>query len=217
MFRLAAAGYSGECPFSLTEIRALHKSTAGVPGKLNIQAHELLLEHAGRIALRKQVATPSSRRIRPAVVLGLIGSLVAVALAWYLNQDRAVWESLAPLASAPPSVPATDSKPATERSQPTDEPEEEPKTALESTPDKPQQDVIKEVISENSAITPAPATDSATIESAAPPMDADHAPEPALPVLEAQPVPAPPLEPTGGGWHIGYPSTRVQLRFQQPT
>ncbi len=192
MFRLAAAGYSGECPFSLTEIRALHKSTAGVPGKLNIQAHELLLEHAGRIALRKHVATPSPRRIRPAVVMGLIGSLVAVALAWYLNQDRAVWESLARLASAPPSVPVTDSKPAAERSQPTAEPKEESKISLESTPDNLQQDVRKEVISENSAITPAPTIDSATIESAAPPMDAGHEPAPALPALEAQPAAAPP-------------------------
>jgi len=192
MFRLAAAGYSGECPFSLTEIRALHKSTAGVPGKLNIQAHEVLLEHAGRIALRKQVATPSSRRIRPAVVMGLIGSLVAVALAWYLNQDRALWESLAPLASAPPSVPATDSKPAVERSQPTAEPKEESKTALESTPNNLQKDVRKEIIAENTAITPAPTIDSATIESAAPPMAVGHDLAPMLPALEAQPAAVPP-------------------------
>jgi septal ring-binding cell division protein DamX/type II secretory pathway predicted ATPase ExeA len=200
MFRLAAAGYSGECPFSLTEIRALHKSTAGVPGKLNIQAHELLLEHAGRIALRKQVVTPSPRRTRPAVVLGLIGSLAAVALAWYLNQDRVVWESLARLASAPPWIPATDSKPAAERSQPTAKPKEESKVALESTPDKLQQDVIKRFITENPAITPALTIDSAILENATPPMDAIHNLAPALPALEAHPASVPPfIQPVADG------------------
>ncbi|MFP5506837.1 MAG: ExeA family protein, partial [Gammaproteobacteria bacterium] len=54
MYRLAVAGYSGDSPFSLTEIRALHKAAEGLPGKLNVLAHETLMERAGRIAARNK-------------------------------------------------------------------------------------------------------------------------------------------------------------------
>ncbi len=200
MYRLAAAGYSGECPFSPTEIRALHKATTGMPGRLNIQAHELLLEHAGRIALRKQVATPTPRRIRPAVVMGLMGSLVAIGLAWYLNQDHVHWESLTPLASAPPPSPATDSDPAAERPQPSAVTAAEATSSLESTLNNAQLDVIQYFIAQKPTDTPTPAIDSGVREGAVPPREAGHELVPALFALEAlaSAVP-PPREPVVDG------------------
>ena len=45
MYRLALAGYSGESPFSAMEIRAIHKSAGGLPGRINNLAHQALMEH----------------------------------------------------------------------------------------------------------------------------------------------------------------------------
>ena len=45
MYRLAVAGYSGESPFSPMEIRAIHKSAAGLPARINKLAHQTLMEH----------------------------------------------------------------------------------------------------------------------------------------------------------------------------
>lgn len=45
MYRLALAGYSGESPFSAMEIRAIHKSAEGLPGRINNLAHQTLMEH----------------------------------------------------------------------------------------------------------------------------------------------------------------------------
>lgn len=115
MYRLAVAGYSGDSPFSLTEIRALHKAAEGLPGKLNVLAHETLMERAGRIAARNKTdagptgatgAAPRTKR------LALLGGIVAVAaLAGYLLQSRILTTpDTAPvpppdLAQAPPALP----------------------------------------------------------------------------------------------------------------
>ncbi|VAW78463.1 hypothetical protein MNBD_GAMMA13-1570, partial [hydrothermal vent metagenome] len=48
MYRLAVAGYSGESPFTATEIRAICKAAEGRPGTINRLAHESLLEHQTR-------------------------------------------------------------------------------------------------------------------------------------------------------------------------
>lgn len=89
MYRLAVAGYSGDSPFSLTEIRALHKAAEGLPGKLNVLAHETLMERAGRIAARNKAgagapAVPAARAKRLALLGGLAG---LAALTWYLLQS----------------------------------------------------------------------------------------------------------------------------------
>lgn len=94
MYRLAVAGYSGDSPFSLTEIRALHKAAEGQPGKLNVLAHETLMERAGRIAARRKTAVgaagetsdpgPSQRR-KGLAILG--GVLVLAAAGGYLLQS----------------------------------------------------------------------------------------------------------------------------------
>ena len=48
MYRLAVAGYSGESPFTATEVRAMCKAADGRPGDLNRLAHQALLERQAR-------------------------------------------------------------------------------------------------------------------------------------------------------------------------
>ena len=94
MYRLAVAGYSGDSPFSLTEIRALHKAADGLPGRLNVLAHETLIERANRIASRNaRPASPRSGRLkwRPAAILAMAtGVALLAAASWYFAQ----WPSL---------------------------------------------------------------------------------------------------------------------------
>lgn len=88
MYRLAVAGYSGESPFSLTEIRALHKAAGGRPGRLNVLAHELLMERGRRLAARPPgagVRGPSVPR-RTVLTITALGILVLGGLAWYLSR-----------------------------------------------------------------------------------------------------------------------------------
>ncbi len=97
MYRLAAAGYSGDSPFSLTEIRAMHKAADALPGRLNTLAHETLIEHANRLAARKKAKpdpkpaatdAPSQPRTRTRAVLTLVGVLLTMgAVGGYLMQS----------------------------------------------------------------------------------------------------------------------------------
>ncbi len=48
VYRLAVAGYSGESPFTATEIRAICKASGGRPAGINRLAHQTLLEHQAR-------------------------------------------------------------------------------------------------------------------------------------------------------------------------
>lgn len=102
MYRLAVAGFSGDSPFSLTEIRALHKTAEGLPGRLNVLAHETLIERATRIATRKKAGpvsmpppgTVAPRRRLPAVLIGLGGLLSLGLIGWYLLQSDVLQERL---------------------------------------------------------------------------------------------------------------------------
>lgn len=90
MYRLAVAGYSGDCPFSLTEIRAIHKAADGRPGRLNVLAHETLMERAQRIAARNRpdsapIPRPTTRR--PAWMMVGLGALILAAGGTYLLMD----------------------------------------------------------------------------------------------------------------------------------
>lgn len=110
MYRLAAAGYSGASPFSLTEVRALHKAAGGLPGRLNALANETLMEHA-----KRGIAQPgrSGRRFRlpivPRAIVGaaVVGFVVAAGLGWYFNRPAQEAPNLPPLGSdaAPPPEP----------------------------------------------------------------------------------------------------------------
>jgi hypothetical protein len=96
MYRLAVAGYSGDSPFSLTEIRALHKAAEGLPGRLNVLAHETLMERAGRIASRNKTGAAKKTSGGPAMPgatrklkrLGILGGTLGLAaLAWLALQS----------------------------------------------------------------------------------------------------------------------------------
>lgn len=105
MYRLAVAGYSGDSPFSLTEIRALHKSAGGLPAKLNVLAHETLMERATRIAARNKAGEenpePRSPAYRPSVLLGFAAVIGVIAVGLYLIQSG----QLATLLESAPSQP----------------------------------------------------------------------------------------------------------------
>ncbi|MBU1190572.1 MAG: SPOR domain-containing protein [Gammaproteobacteria bacterium] len=97
MYRLAAAGFSGDSPFSLTEIRAMHKAADGLPGKLNSLAHETLIEHANRLVARKKLKpapkpvsaeAASKPRTRSRAMLILAGVILSLGAAGgYLMQS----------------------------------------------------------------------------------------------------------------------------------
>ena len=70
MYRLAVAGYSGESPFTATEVRAMCKAADGRPAGLNQLAIQALLERQART---------KSKRLRP-----VIGKRKGNALAWVL-------------------------------------------------------------------------------------------------------------------------------------
>ncbi len=81
MYRLAVAGHSGDCPFSLTEIRAMHKAADGRPGRLNVLAHEALIGHAERIATRNRTGSAAPRRPSPGRPVWGVAGLGVLALA----------------------------------------------------------------------------------------------------------------------------------------
>ena len=86
MYRLAVAGYSGESPFTPTEVRAICKAADGRPAGINRLAHAALVEHRMRSRSQGQRA---HRKPRPLVggALGLAGLLV-IAVAVYLGWEH---------------------------------------------------------------------------------------------------------------------------------
>ncbi len=94
MYRLAVAGYSGESPFTATEIRAICKAAEGWPGNVNQLAHESLLEHQAR-KRSKHVKTKSSR-VKFGTAAWGPATLLLVALAGYFG-----WQRLQPEAPEP--------------------------------------------------------------------------------------------------------------------
>lgn len=58
MRRLQAAGHGGDSPFSVTELKQLHKESDGIPGKLNTLANQLLNKKYG-----KRLSSSNLRRL----------------------------------------------------------------------------------------------------------------------------------------------------------
>lgn len=75
MYRLAVAGYSGESPFSATEIRAICKAAGGRPGEINQLAHESLLERQARL---KHGRIPSGETEKKRAGLAWLAAATAV-------------------------------------------------------------------------------------------------------------------------------------------
>ncbi len=86
MYRLAVAGYSGESPFTPTEIRALCKAAGGRPSDINRLAHEALLERHARKTSKRM--PPSIGKRNSHGLVWALGSLGIVVLAIYLGWQR---------------------------------------------------------------------------------------------------------------------------------
>ena len=103
MYRLAVAGYSGESPFTPTEVRAMCKAADGRPGEINQLAHESLIEHHLR-AKNKNRAPARRSTAKNSVPVWIGASIGIIAIAGYLG-----WQRLTPTTGpdhdiAPPQV-----------------------------------------------------------------------------------------------------------------
>jgi len=86
MYRLAVAGYSGESPFTATEVRAICKAADGRPAEINRLAHDALLEHQMR-ALSKRLHPRRKTWLGNRAIWGMASLLVA-GFALYLGWER---------------------------------------------------------------------------------------------------------------------------------
>ncbi|MFQ5642220.1 MAG: AAA family ATPase [Thiogranum sp.] len=97
MYRLAVAGYSGENPFTATEIRAICKASDGRPAAINELARQALEEHQARAGSKRVRVRQGARKVG-SLTWGL-GSAAILILAVWLG-----WHKLYP--------PVTDQAPA---------------------------------------------------------------------------------------------------------
>jgi DamX protein len=81
MYRLAVAGYSGENPFTATEIRAICKASDGRPAGINRLARQALLERQAR-AKSKRVSVRKVRRKVGSLTWGLATAGILALTIW---------------------------------------------------------------------------------------------------------------------------------------
>ncbi|MDH3972126.1 MAG: AAA family ATPase, partial [Gammaproteobacteria bacterium] len=86
LYRLAVAGYSGESPFTATEVRGICKAAEGRPGAINLLAHDTLVERQARKSSKRVSASTGKPKFGTAAWGPL--TLVIVALATYLGWQR---------------------------------------------------------------------------------------------------------------------------------
>ena len=129
MYRLAVAGYSGESPFTATEIRGICKAADGRPGAINLLAHDTLIEQQVRKRSKRVSAAHGKRK--PGTAAWVPMTLVIVALATYLGWQRLqpTPEPEAPPAGIAEQIPLVIPEPA-----PTSEPVESPAVLATATP-----------------------------------------------------------------------------------
>lgn len=187
MYRLAAAGYSGDSPFSRTELAAIHKAADGVPARLNQLAHETLTEQVQRNSrlarlgeLRSGSGQPMLRTwLTPARLGILVAMLLAVTLLWFQQPINRLFQAEPPPAAEADTLPepAPAAPPAAAIAPPADAPvTASPETEPTPLPEPPP-------VAADEAGTPA------THE--APPAAIPEPPEPAPPA-SAEPEPAAP-------------------------
>ena len=101
MFRLTVAGYSGESPYSVTEVRAIAKSADGLPGRMNNLAREALMEQADRMkVISARGDGGRGAIIRRLLVVAIAGVLIATG--WFWLQDSG--EEASPEIKSPEGV-----------------------------------------------------------------------------------------------------------------
>ena len=106
LYRLAVAGYSGESPFTATEVRGMCKAAEGRPGAINLLAHDTLVERQARKSSKRVSAATGKPKLGTAAWGPL--TLVIVALATYLG-----WQRLQPKPDpgAPTAGPGVETQP----------------------------------------------------------------------------------------------------------
>lgn len=166
MYRLSVAGYSGESPFSTTEIRAICKAADGWPGAINELADQTLRDNMLRSEKRPVITQKHSRRPRWLAVPAVLAIAVI-----YL-----VWQNL----YAPDQNQKTSA--VMEETTLTLPPESEPQPELAATPERP--------LPHDSHASQQPATDVPSPDL----VDARPATAAAMPLAEA-PVALPAEEP----------------------
>lgn len=82
--RLAVAGLKDGTAFSRSELKKIYRLSAGVPGKINLHAHEILLGNQPQT--KKPVATDKSRRLRSSLSVLLILTLT-IGITWFFTRD----------------------------------------------------------------------------------------------------------------------------------
>jgi DamX protein len=122
MYRLTVAGYSGESPFSATEVRAIAKASGGLPGVINALAREALQAHVGQASV---IMSPGrGLRLLPIALVGVL--LVAAAAYWWAGNRTEPGRTPELLAERPLPLPP----PATGLIVPRDLPEAEVETLI---------------------------------------------------------------------------------------
>jgi len=110
MYRLAVAGYSGESPFTATEVRAICKASDGRPAGINRLARQALLEHHARAGgKRVQVRRDMRKGINWRWGLATTGIIaLAIWLGWqkfYLQPTDETPAAQAPVEERPLAIP----------------------------------------------------------------------------------------------------------------
>ncbi len=86
MYRLVVAGYSGESPFSDTEVRAICKAADGRPGEINRRAHESLLERKARSRYGRIPPAGAGKKSRS--LAWIVATAVVIPVVAYLGWQR---------------------------------------------------------------------------------------------------------------------------------
>lgn len=211
MYQLAIAGYSGDSPFSATEVRAMHKAACGRPGELNRLARETLLEQGLQRAARRPAGPSRSRRGRWLTGLALVAAAGIAIGVWQLGirtpalpglEEQTVQLPPAnPLAAGadtpdPAPDPATATRPDTESLSEPPDPAQAPAADAAPAPDaEPSPALPTRQVQETPAAEapPSPAPEPTEPE---PPAPREQAPAEAEPPGEEAPAPAAPAVPT---------------------
>ncbi len=105
MRRLQAAGHEGDSPFSVAELKQLHKETIGIPGQLNLAANKLLNAKYGK----RPMSVGVRRMLQGGLaVMALIGTVLGLQdrIGGLMGEDE-VLPAVAQLAAVEPASEST--------------------------------------------------------------------------------------------------------------
>lgn len=82
MYRLTVAGYSGQSPFTGTEVKAIWKAAGGLPGEMSRLAREALQDHVQTEAAVADFRVGSRQHLLPMLAAGGVAALLVAAWLW---------------------------------------------------------------------------------------------------------------------------------------